>query len=97
MKKTEQFYLSKINELVGWLRVQKPSAKVVWSTFTSYKEKKVPIEFRRYQRNKRILDINGKARNVWIEAGSQYWMSSTLRSHVNQNYVPRMVRITIGW
>jgi len=69
MKKVEQFYLSKINELVGWLRVQKPSAKIVWSTSTSYKENKVPLEFRRYQRNKRILDINGKARNVWIEAG----------------------------
>ena len=61
MKKAEQFYLAKISEFVNWLQAQKPNAKVVWSTSTSYKEHKVPSEFRRYQRNTRILDINRKA------------------------------------
>ena len=69
MRKAEQYYLSKVNEFVDWLRAQKPRAKIVWSTSTSYKENKVPSEFRRYQRNKRILDINRKARDIWIDAG----------------------------
>lgn len=69
MRKAEQYYLSKVNEFVDWLRAQKPKAKIVWSTSTSYKENKVPSEFRRYQRNKRILDINRKARDIWIDAG----------------------------
>jgi len=68
MKKVEQFYLSKVAELVKWLQVQKPEAKIVWSTSTSYKENKVPSEFRRYQRNKRILYINRKARDIWSDA-----------------------------
>ena len=61
MRKAEEFYLSKISELVSWLQAQKPSAKIIWSTSTSYKENKVPLEFRRYQRNKRILEINRRA------------------------------------
>ena len=69
MKKAEQFYLAKISEFVNWLQAQKPNAKVVWSTSTSYKEHKVPSEFRRYQRNTRILDINRKARDIWSDAG----------------------------
>ena len=64
MKKVEQFYLSKVAELVEWLQVQKPEAKIVWSTSTSYKNK-APSEFRRYQRNERIIDINRKARDIW--------------------------------
>jgi hypothetical protein len=35
--------------------------RFVWSTSTSYKEKKVPLEFRKYQMNKRIFDINKRA------------------------------------
>ena len=69
MRKAEEFYLSKITELVEWLQAEKPSAKIVWSTSTSYKENKVPSEFRKYQQNKRILEINRKARDIWIEAG----------------------------
>jgi len=68
MRKAEQFYLSKISELVVWLQALEPKANIVWSTSTSYKENKVPTEFRRYQRNKRILEINRKARDIWIEA-----------------------------
>jgi len=69
MRKAEEFYLLKVSELVVWLQAQKSSAKIIWSTSTSYKENKVPLEFRRYQRNKRILEINRKARDIWIEAG----------------------------
>ena len=38
MRKAEQFYLLKVSELVEWLQAQKPSAKIIWSTSTSYKE-----------------------------------------------------------
>jgi len=69
MKKAELFYLSKIEELVKWLKNGNPKGKIVWSTSTSYKEEKVPAQFRQYQRNKRILEINRKARDIWLEAG----------------------------
>ena len=69
MKKAELFYLLKIKELVKWLKDQNPKGKIVWSTSTSYKEEKVPAQFRQYQRNKRILEINRKARDIWLEAG----------------------------
>ena len=97
MKKAEQFYLAKISEFVNWLQAQKPNAKVVWSTSTSYKEHKVPSEFRRYQRNTRILDINRKARDIWSDAGFESSTFSTLRSRVKPNRALRTVPTTIVW
>ena len=69
MKKAEIYYLSKVKELSGWLKDQNGRGKFVWSTSNSYKEKKVPPQFRKYQRNRRILSINEKARTYWLEAG----------------------------
>ena len=69
MRKAELFYLSKVKQLSNWMKDQKPHGKFVWSTSNSYKEEKVPSQFRRYQRNKRILRINSKARTYWLDAG----------------------------
>jgi len=55
MKKAEMYYLLKVKELSGWLKDQNGRGKFVWSTSNSYKEKKVPPQFRKYQRNRRIL------------------------------------------
>ena len=57
MKKAEMYYLLKVKELSGWLKDQNGRGKFVWSTSNSYKEKKVPPQFRKYQRNRRILSI----------------------------------------
>lgn len=38
VRKAEEFYLLKVTEFVEWLQAQKPSAKIIWSTSTSYKE-----------------------------------------------------------
>ena len=69
MKKAEMYYLLKVKELSGWLKDQNGRGKFVWSTSNSYKEKKVPPQFRKYQRNRRILSINSKARTHWLDAG----------------------------
>jgi len=69
MKKAEKYYLSKVKELSEWLKAQNYQGKFVWSTSNSYKEEKVPLQFRKYQRNRRILSINRKARTYWLDAG----------------------------
>lgn len=66
MKAAEIFYLMKISELSKWVKKQKFKAKFVWSTSNSYKEEKVHKVYRRYQKNKRILDINKRARYIWL-------------------------------
>jgi lysophospholipase L1-like esterase len=69
LKAAETFYLSKVRELSRWIKELDPKGKIVWSTSTSYKENKVPEQFRKYQSNKRILDINKRAAQYWKEAG----------------------------
>jgi hypothetical protein len=69
MRKAEIFYLSKVWQLSSWLKDQKPRGKFVWSTSNSYKEEKLPSQYKRFQRNKRILRINSRARAYWREAG----------------------------
>jgi len=62
-------YSTNVLELSRWMREQRPKGTFVWATSTSYKEKKVPAEFRPYQGNQRILGINRKAKKYWTEAG----------------------------
>lgn len=69
MKAAETSYLGLVKDLAEWLAAQTPKGRFVWSTSTSYKEKKVPLEFRKYQTNKRILEINKKAAEIWKEKG----------------------------
>ena len=69
MKSAEIFYLMKVSEFSKWVKKQKFKAKFVWSTSTSYKEAKVHKVYRPYQKNKRILEINKKARHIWLSTG----------------------------
>lgn len=69
MKKAKSFYLLRVKELSEWVKDQNVRGKFVWATSNSYNENKVPIQFRRYQRNKRILSINSNAREYWLRAG----------------------------
>ena len=69
MKKAENYYVSLVEDLAKWLAEQKPKGKFIWSTSTSYKEKKVPLQFRKYQMNKRILAINNRAAEIWKKNG----------------------------
>jgi hypothetical protein len=47
MKKAEMYYLLKVKEFSGWLKDQNGRGKFVWSTSNSYKEKKVPPQFKK--------------------------------------------------
>ena len=69
MKAAENHYLKLVEELVNFVVELQPKGRFVWSTSTSYKEKKVPLQFRKYQMNKRIMDINDKAAQMWWRAG----------------------------
>jgi hypothetical protein len=71
MRAAEAYYLEKVRELSKWMWTYTTNARAefVWCTSNSYKDSKVPKRYQRYQRNRRILGINAKARNYWIHMG----------------------------